>query len=183
MAYFSAASLKASLLRHLSVVFFYLVPMHNLTPKTNLLIFVIIFIILFTIWRQSFNSLLKSYLPRINLAVIGFNNLAEKIILELKQKPQLGFSLSFILEEKSDKKEIDGTPIFNNLKDLPALIEKRKINNVILATAPDSQELRALAIRMPAFKNNFYQFSGFLRNHLRQNSFGSYQQNVVFGKS
>lgn len=145
----------------ISVVFFYLVPMHNLTPKTNLLIFVIIFIILFTIWRQSFNSLLKSYLPRTNLAVIGFNNLAEKIILELKQKPQLGFSLSFILEEKSDKKEIDGTPIFNNLKDLPALIEKRKINNVILATAPDSQELRALLFECLPLKITFINLADF----------------------
>jgi exopolysaccharide biosynthesis polyprenyl glycosylphosphotransferase len=148
----------------LSVLLFYLVPFHNLTPKTNLAIFILVFAFLLILWRQSFNSLLKSYLPRINLAVIGYNDLAEKIIRELKQKPQLGFSLSFILAEKSEHKEIDGTPIFNNLRDLPALIAKRKINKIILAAAPDSQELRTLLFECLPLKISFTNLADFYEN-------------------
>jgi exopolysaccharide biosynthesis polyprenyl glycosylphosphotransferase len=145
----------------LAVILFYIAPPHNITPKTNLAIFFVIFGVLFIVWRQSFNSLLKSYLPRVNIAIIGYNNLVEKIIAELKQRPQLGFSLSFILEENSDKKELDGTPIFNNLRDLPALIAKRKINNVILAAAPDSQELRALLFECLPLKITFINLADF----------------------
>jgi exopolysaccharide biosynthesis polyprenyl glycosylphosphotransferase len=145
----------------LSVLLFYLIPFHNLTPKTNLAIFVLIFAALFIVWRQSFNSLLKSYLPRINLAIIGYNDLAGKIIQELKQKPQLGFSLSFIMAEKSERKEIDGTPIFTNLRDLPTLIAKRKINKVILAANPDSQELRTLLFECLPLKISFTNLADF----------------------
>jgi exopolysaccharide biosynthesis polyprenyl glycosylphosphotransferase len=144
-----------------AVVFFYIAPPHDITPKTNLAIFIIIFTILFVIWRQSFNSLLKSYLPRINLAIIGRNNLVEKIIAELKQRPQLGYSLSFILDEQAGDKEINGTPIFNNLRDLPGLIEKRKINNVILASTPDSQELRSLLFECLPLKITFTNLADF----------------------
>jgi exopolysaccharide biosynthesis polyprenyl glycosylphosphotransferase len=139
----------------LSIVYFYLFPRDELTPKTNLAIFIVVFAVLFMIWRRSLNSLLKSYLPRVNLAIIGQNHLVEEVSDELKQKPQLGLSLSFILDEKAQSKELNGTPIFNNLKDLPALIEKRKINNVILATTPDSQELRALLFECLPLKITF----------------------------
>ncbi|MDD5528122.1 MAG: sugar transferase [Patescibacteria group bacterium] len=148
----------------LAVIYFYLAPPDKLTPKTNLAVFFVVFAVLFIVWRQLFNSLLKSYLPRTNLAVIGFNNLVEKIIMELKQKPQLGLSLSFILDEKATGKELNGTPIFNNINDLPALIEKRKINNVILAAAPDSQELRALLFECLPLKITFINLADFYEN-------------------
>ncbi len=148
----------------LSIVYFYLFPHDKLTPKTNLAIFIVVFAALFIIWRRSLNSLLKSYLPRVNLAIIGQNHLVEEISAELKQKPQLGFSLSFILDEKTNSKELNGTPIFSNLNDLPALIEKRKINNVILATAPDSQELRALLFECLPLKITFINLVDFYEN-------------------
>jgi exopolysaccharide biosynthesis polyprenyl glycosylphosphotransferase len=145
----------------LAVVFFYLAPPDKLTPKTNLAVFIVVFAGIFIIWRQLFNSLLKSYLPRTNLAVIGFNNLVEKIISELKQKPQLGLSLSFVMDEHSSQKEIYGMPIFNNLNELPILIEKRKINNIILATTPDSQELRTLLFECLPLKITFTNLADF----------------------
>ncbi|MDD4902517.1 MAG: sugar transferase [Patescibacteria group bacterium] len=148
----------------LSIVYFYLAPRDELTPKTNLAIFIVVFAALFIAWRRSLNSLLKSYLPRVNLAIIGSNHLVEEISAELKQKPQLGFSLSFILDEKSPSKEINGTPIFTNINDLPALIEKRKINNVILATTPDSQELRALLFECLPLKITFINLVDFYEN-------------------
>jgi exopolysaccharide biosynthesis polyprenyl glycosylphosphotransferase len=148
----------------LAVILFYIAPPHDITPKTNLAIFFVVFAVLFFIWRQTFNSLLKSYLPRTNIAIIGYNNLVEKIISELKQKPQLGLALSFIMDEKSAAKEINGTPIFSNLRELPALIEKRKINNVILAAAPDSQELRSLLFECLPLKITFTNLANFYEN-------------------
>jgi exopolysaccharide biosynthesis polyprenyl glycosylphosphotransferase len=144
-----------------STLIFYLFPPAGITPKTNLAVFVVVFICLFIIWRRSFSLVLKSYLPKNNLAIIGQNNLVKEIINELKHRPQLGFQVSFILDEKSTTKELDGVPIFNDLKNLPELIAKRKISNIILATNPDSQELRALLFECLPLKITFINLSDF----------------------
>jgi len=148
----------------LSIIIFYLAPPSGITPKTNLAIFVLIFACLFVIWRRLFNLILKSYLPKNNLAIIGKNNLVLEIISELKQKPQLGFNLSFIMDEESGIKEINGVPVFKNLADLPELIAKRKINNIILASAPDSHELRTLLFECLPLKITFINLADFYEN-------------------
>jgi exopolysaccharide biosynthesis polyprenyl glycosylphosphotransferase len=144
-----------------SLIFFYLTPSTGITPRTNFIIFVFIFAILFIIWRGLFNLILKSYLPKNNIAIIGQNHLTEEIIFELKQKPQLGFNLSFILDEQAQTKEINGVPVFNRLSDLQDLIAKRKINNIILASAPDSQELRTLLFECLPLKITFINLADF----------------------
>jgi exopolysaccharide biosynthesis polyprenyl glycosylphosphotransferase len=85
----------------------------------------------------------------------------DNLLLELRNKPHLGFDISFILDEKTEEKEIAGTPIFSNLKDLPSLIEKRKINNVILANTPDSENLRALLFECLSLKISFINLVNF----------------------
>ncbi|MCK4655299.1 MAG: hypothetical protein KAU01_12730, partial [Candidatus Cloacimonetes bacterium] len=75
----------------ISTLFFYLVPGINITPKTNLLLFVLIFASSFIIWRHFFNWSLKSYMPKENLAIVGYNEQVENLIKELKRKPHLGF--------------------------------------------------------------------------------------------
>lgn len=81
----------------ISSLFFYLVPGFKIAPKTNLLLFIIILCLLFFLWRHFFNWSLKSYLPKDILGIIGYNNQVENLIEELKQKPHLGFQISFIL--------------------------------------------------------------------------------------
>jgi exopolysaccharide biosynthesis polyprenyl glycosylphosphotransferase len=148
----------------LSILLFYFIPTANISPKTNLAVFIIVFACLFIVWRCLFNLILKSYLPKNNLAVIGQNNLVKEMINELKQKPQLGFQVSFILDEKAQAKELDGVPIFNDLKNLPELIIKRRINNIILAANPDSQELRALLFECLPLKITFINLADFYEN-------------------
>jgi exopolysaccharide biosynthesis polyprenyl glycosylphosphotransferase len=145
----------------LSVLLFYLIPLHNLTPKTNLAIFIFVFTALFAVWRGAFNSLLKSYLPKTALAIIGYNGLVEEMVKELKQKPQLGFFLSFIIASNIKSREIAGTPVFDNFRELPELVKKRKINEIILAENPDSPELRALLFTCLPLKISFVDLAEF----------------------
>ncbi|HTW96684.1 MAG TPA: hypothetical protein VMD74_03465, partial [Candidatus Methylomirabilis sp.] len=93
---FYLSLLRSFLLASLfSLIFFYLTPATGITPRTNFIFFVIIFAVLFIAWRGLYNLILKSYLPKNAVAVIGNNGLLREIIFELKQKPQLGFNLSF----------------------------------------------------------------------------------------
>jgi exopolysaccharide biosynthesis polyprenyl glycosylphosphotransferase len=140
----------------LSVLFFYFYPSTEITPKTNLAIFVIVFFVIFLLWRAAYNAILKSYLPKNNIAVIGFNSLTEKILEETKKHPHLGFNISFIIQEKqTEQKEISGTPIFNDFKSLPELIKKKKINQIVLAGSPDSENLRSLLFECLHLKISF----------------------------
>jgi exopolysaccharide biosynthesis polyprenyl glycosylphosphotransferase len=151
---FAAASL-------VSVLFFYLSPSTEITPKVNLAIFIGVFALLFVFWRRLYNWSLASYLPKNTIAIIGRNRLVEELLTELKNKPHLGFNISFIMDEKSTDREIAGTPIFSNIKELPTLIEKRKVNNIMLASAPDSEILRGLLFECLPLKISFISLISF----------------------
>ncbi len=125
-----------------SVLFFYFYPLGDITPKTNLAIFVVVFFFLFIFWRRLFNWSLKSYLPRNNIAFIGWGRKVEEIIKELKQKPHLGFKISFILDNETSLKNVEGIPVFDNIRSLPELIRSKKVTNIILAGAIDSKDIR-----------------------------------------
>lgn len=146
----------------LSVLFFYFFPIKEITPKTNLAIFSVIFFGLFSVWRSVFNTCLASYLPKNNIAIIGLNPLAEKLLAEIKNHPHLGFHISLVLDEKeTEKKEIEGTPIFNSFKDLPNLIERKKISHIILAETPDSENFRGLLFECLHLKISFINLINF----------------------
>lgn len=147
-----------------SVLFFYLSPTAEIAPKTNLAIFIGVFALLFVAWRRLFNWSLASYLPKNTIAIIGRNRLVEELITELKNKPHLGFSISFVLDEKSTDREIAGTPVFSNLKELPSLIEKRKVSNIMLAATPDSEILRGLLFECLPLKITFISLINFYEN-------------------
>jgi exopolysaccharide biosynthesis polyprenyl glycosylphosphotransferase len=146
----------------ISVLFFYFSPLTGITPKINLAIFVGVFFIIFSIWRMAFNAILSSYLPKNNIAIIGLSALAEKLLMEIKQQPHLGFHISFILDEKRpNQKEINGTPIFSAFKDLPELINRKKISHIILAENPDSEKRRSLLFECLHLKISFINLINF----------------------
>jgi len=72
------------------LAFFYLVPMFGITPKTNLLISILLFGVFTLLWRRLFYSLFSSlYLQ--NVSFLGQNELANNLAREIKEQPQLGF--------------------------------------------------------------------------------------------
>ncbi len=145
----------------ISVLFFYLSPTTEIAPKTSLAIFIGVFFAMFVVWRRLFNWALASYLPKNNIAIVGRNGLVDELLAEIKNKPHLGFTISFIVDDKTTEKEISGTPIFSNLKDLPELIEKKKVSNVILVETPDSENLRALLFECLSLKISFINLVNF----------------------
>lgn len=146
----------------ISVLFFYLTPLTKITPKTNLVIFIVIFAFLIVLWRRLYNRSLKSYLPKTNIAIIGKNRQVVEIINELKQKPHLGFNISFILDPDESEKEIRGVPIFDNINRLCDLIKDKNINSIILATSPgDSIRLRSVLFDCLHLKVNYINLTNF----------------------
>lgn len=70
--------------------FFYLFPISEVTPKTNLFLNVLIFAILLILWRSIFLTLFSSkFLTKI--AVVGEKKQAQKLAEEIHSRPYLGY--------------------------------------------------------------------------------------------
>lgn len=155
----------------LSLAFFYLTPQITIAPKRNLLIYIFIFAVLFYLWRRTYNSLLKSYLPKNSIAIIGLNNLARELISELKEKPHLGYSVAFIVNDYSEKtdnnnneelknKNFYNIPVFKFTADLKKLISEKNVNTVVLVSG-QSSTLRASLFDCLPLKINYINLPNF----------------------
>ena len=76
----------------LGIVFFYLIPFFGITPKTNLILDVLIFGILLLAWRKLF-YLLFSYRFSSRVAIIGEGALGQELTKEIMARPYLGYKL------------------------------------------------------------------------------------------
>jgi len=147
----------------LSAAFFYLTPQITIAPKRNLLIYIIIFAVLFYLWRQFFNWLLKSYLPKNTVAIVGLNEQVKELIKELKQKPHLGYNIAFIIDDKNqEQEEIDGIQVIKSMAGLDKLITEKKVTTIVLTSDPhQSSELRTALFNCLPLKINYLNLPNF----------------------
>ncbi len=86
----------------LATVFFYLTRSSGITPKTNLVIFLILFFVLETLWRQWFNRISRSMLPISRIIIFGENRANEELFGFLKENPQLGYEVRAWVQASGD---------------------------------------------------------------------------------
>ncbi|PWB39035.1 MAG: hypothetical protein C3F02_00240 [Parcubacteria group bacterium] len=124
----------------LSMIFFYLIlgRLGQLRPQTVLLILIVIFAILFLIWRKIFYNLISSSTLSNNLALIGINHESLLLIEEVSTKPQLGYKLKLIINpdysEVPQKYQL--VPISRDIANLKDQLIKYKINTVVTTNNP-----------------------------------------------
>jgi len=146
----------------ISLAFFYLIPQINIAPKRNLFIFIVIFAVLFVLWRQFYNWSLKSYLPKSHLAIIGFNEQVQELINELQKKPHLGFVISFIVDNNATDQSLNNIPLIKDIGQMKQLINKNKISNIILTADPHySDNLRSALFDCLPLKINYISLPNF----------------------
>jgi exopolysaccharide biosynthesis polyprenyl glycosylphosphotransferase len=116
-----------------SVIYFYL-NQSEIAPKTILLIFTLVFGILFFIWRSIFNFFVKSYLPKNNLAFIGWSKEAANLLEDIKNQPHHGFETALVFKTKEE------------VSNLPAIIKEKNIHTIIISAemASDSKLTESL---------------------------------------
>jgi exopolysaccharide biosynthesis polyprenyl glycosylphosphotransferase len=141
-----------------SVAFFYLLPQIGIAPKRNLFIYIVVFTILFYLWRNFYNWSLKSYLPKNNIGIVGYNNLVAEIVDEFKQNPHLGYNISFIVDDKN----IGGVLEIKPISDLDELIRRNNLDTIILSHDPhQSENLRTTLFNCLCYKINYVSLPNF----------------------
>ncbi|MFH0891122.1 MAG: sugar transferase [Candidatus Liptonbacteria bacterium] len=96
--------LSASLLINtlLAILFFYFTRASGITPKTNLVVFLVLFFILETLWRQWFNFVSRSLRPVSRVVLLGENSPNEELYRFLKENPQLGYEVRAWVQASGD---------------------------------------------------------------------------------
>ncbi len=130
-----------------ALTYFYLTPHKGITPKTNLLVFLIVFSVLFYAWRQTYLWFLTSRLPRQAVAVIGYSKEVKQLADEINKASHLGLKLVLIIatstQEAETAKKETGLAVVMGLTDLGKHIKNHKISILVLAADPrQSPEVR-----------------------------------------
>lgn len=118
----------------LGIIFFYGLPFFEITPKTNLILNVLISGVLFVVWRLVFWSLSGKYFSS-NLFIIASEPLLGNLKKEILQRPYLGYKL---LEPDLSKS-------------LFAQIQEKNVETIILAEEFETEPnvLGALYLSLP----------------------------------
>jgi len=116
----------------IAVIAFYLVPIANIAPKTNLFINLILSTLLLGGWRLLLNKILISTRFQDKLAIIGLNEEALEIINAIKSNHGIGYQIVAAVPPEGEAKKIRGVKICT-LNDLNRLIQTRQIDAVLTA--------------------------------------------------
>lgn len=81
----------------LGLAFFYFIPAFRITPKTNLVLVVLIALALVSIWRALFNWWLGPSLLRRSILFLGYHPRMEELITMFANDPQIGFRVAAIV--------------------------------------------------------------------------------------
>jgi len=110
----------------LAITFFYFLPFFGITPKTNLFLNIGIFTVLFAVWRQLYNHLVKSTALINNILIIGKNKEIDQIIKLVEKNPQLSYKIVKRMNPQDIK-----TPF-----DLLEIATSKNIKTIITAIDP-----------------------------------------------
>jgi exopolysaccharide biosynthesis polyprenyl glycosylphosphotransferase len=78
--------------------------------------------------------LLNKGLGKDNVLIIGSGEMARAILQHIIWSPQLGYEVVGIVNGQNTAEAMLGIPVLGTIEDLPTLIEKHRINEVIIAT-------------------------------------------------
>lgn len=124
----------------LAFSFFYLIlgRFSSLRPQKVLIILVLIFAILWIIWRRIFFSMISSNRLSQNLAIIGINNESLMLAEEIITKPYLGYKLKLFINPDSSiiPEKFQIIPTSKDLANLKNDLNKHKIQSVVVLNNP-----------------------------------------------
>jgi exopolysaccharide biosynthesis polyprenyl glycosylphosphotransferase len=106
----------------IAVLLFYFIPAFGITPKTNLLLFIIIFAIIEIFLRRWMNSTISSGEAPNKVLLVGEGGAAAELVQVVASNPQLGYEIKECLPH-------DGREV---LKKIRQLAENRTINMIVV---------------------------------------------------
>lgn len=120
----------------LGITFFYVSPERKITPKTILILNVLLGFGVSFVWHLLYHRLIGKKALTVNLLIIGTSPEAQEIIDILKHNPEKGYRVVAIVDPEHALKSADlpGLDLYHNLSALRPAITTHKVNMVIVAS-------------------------------------------------
>jgi exopolysaccharide biosynthesis polyprenyl glycosylphosphotransferase len=83
----------------LAALLFYLIPAFGIAPKTNLLIFIVIFAVIEIFWRRFLNRAMAFGEAPNKILIVGSGALADAVKSAIREHPQVGYAIKAEMEE------------------------------------------------------------------------------------
>jgi exopolysaccharide biosynthesis polyprenyl glycosylphosphotransferase len=77
---------------------------------------------------------------RRNTIVVGTSKIAASLIREIEQRPALKYKLVGVIEKECSREDFGGYPVLGNHDDIPSVVRKCSVEEVLIATTYDSRE-------------------------------------------
>ncbi len=104
LAFYTVLIKSLVLCGFLATAIFYFAPfLSGITPKTILFLNLIVFFILFSIWRHIYNFLVKFPTFSNKLLIIGENSQSRELVEIINSNPQLGYEVISLINHQKDK--------------------------------------------------------------------------------
>jgi exopolysaccharide biosynthesis polyprenyl glycosylphosphotransferase len=112
-------------------------------PRAVLLLSWLLNICLITGWRIFATKSLKIRWPSRRVLVIGTGEAGREILKEIQKRKQWGYRVIGIIDRDPEKKEqkLCGVPVIGVMQDIIPLVQKHKINQIIVTTPINHREL------------------------------------------
>jgi exopolysaccharide biosynthesis polyprenyl glycosylphosphotransferase len=107
----------------LAVLIFYATPAFGIAPKTNLLLFIVIFAVIEVFWRRFLNRTVAFGEAPNKVLMIGNGPVMEEVRATIAQNPQLGYQL---------KGEIDEKTAYTNPEKIKEMVAREDINLIVV---------------------------------------------------
>lgn len=134
----------------ISIIYFYLNVRSDIAPKTNLALFISIFIILLLIWREIYRLFIFSIIGQNNLAIIGLNGYSEKILKELRDKPGAGYQTALIFKNAEE------------LESLAKNIGEKNIKSIVVCDYfGQNEKMSEILFNCLSYSVNFFNYPDF----------------------
>lgn len=149
--FFGSLGKTIAIIGAIAIIFFYLSPQTNITPKTNLFIFLALFVVFAVLDRWLFNRFFENRLKR-NTLILGTSSQAMELARVLKDNPHQGFRLKYVIRFDNRGLE-DGNfrDLVKEVADLDQILSQEDIDIVVLSSE---------AYKLPHLVHLLYKYLG-----------------------
>jgi exopolysaccharide biosynthesis polyprenyl glycosylphosphotransferase len=168
--FFSYLSIIAAICTLLSFAYFYLNIEFRKGPKTILLIYGFVVIILTALWRLGLNKIALKYTAKINIAFIGINNAVIDFLKNRQNISSSNYKVKFLLDENSSNKN----DYYNVsvIREPAVFIDEIKKNNIQIVVFTSEKELspstKKLLFELIHYNINFVSIYDFYELFMRR---------------
>jgi len=132
--FFEALAQAAGMATIVSTIFFYTLPSFGITPKTNLLIFAGVFIVLQTASRYLYNRVLAFGTPKQRVLIVGGDDSSFELAEVIATNPQMGFEAVGIIHLGQATLALNGTviPAVHGMETFEKLVTEGTVDLIVI---------------------------------------------------